>query len=270
MTLVVDLSYPILPNGMFHVKHVVWPSEGFHVKHQMLQETLRTQLAALGLTVDTKAQDEALNHLLWVLETNERLNLTAVKNAEDAVRLHVVDSLAAQPELDVAPLGPVLDIGTGGGYPGLPLALSSRRPFTLLDSVAKKAAILRAYVSEEGLEGSIRVLAARSEELARQEPAAFSVVIARAVSALPSLLELASPLLPVGGQLIAMKGDPTEEELARGARAADILGFQRVSERSYVLPGCGEARTILVYEKRTDPQLQLPRREGLAQRKPLA
>lgn len=240
------------------------------MKHKALSEQLKKYMDAIGLDLSEDVRDQAVDHLLWLLETNQRINLTAVTGVEDGLRLHVVDSLAVLPELLQAPAGPVLDIGTGGGFPGIPLAIASGRPFTLLDSVSKKAAVLREYVDSVDKLGTYAVLGVRSEELARQVPRSFAVVVARAVSGLASLLELSAPLLRIGGHLIAMKGAPSDEEVCSGQRAAELLRFRPVSSRSYTLPEKNEARTVFVFEKTGESTLNLPRREGLAQRKPLA
>ena len=108
-----------------------------------------------------------------------------------------------------------------------------------------------------------------SEELAAENPSAASCVIARAVSALPSLVELASPLLLNGGRLIALKGPLTAEELTAGRAAAGLCGMRFVSEDRYKLPG-GENRTVVVFQREGRSRTPLPRRPGMAQRHPLA
>ncbi|MCL2438819.1 MAG: 16S rRNA (guanine(527)-N(7))-methyltransferase RsmG [Coriobacteriia bacterium] len=210
-------------------------------------------------------------HLDYVLEVNKSIRLTAIHDRSEGERLHIVDSLMVLPEVLDAPEGKMLDIGTGGGYPGFPLALAANRSVDLLDSVQKKAKAIDSFLQESYTsELSIKTIGLRAEELALEQPESYTVVLARAVSSLPALVELSSPLLETGGRLIAHKGPLDNEELARANSAASIVGMEFSSEREYVLPGGDERRTVYVFEKLSQPEIDLPRRSGRAQRKPLA
>lgn len=238
------------------------------MKHHLFEE-VSSGAEALGLRLPAPVAEAIGSHLSWLLEMSERVNLTSVTEPTAAVRLHVLDSLAALEEVAAGPAGRAVDIGTGGGFPGVPLALASNREFTLLDSVQKKANLLREYLSQAGV-ANVRVLGIRSEELAVREPAAFSLVLARAVTSLSSLVELSSPLLREGGWLIALKGTPSPEEVQAGVDAGHLVGMCMRSRRDLSLPTDGEARSIFVFERRGKPRVALPRRVGLAQKKPLA
>jgi len=208
-------------------------------------------------------------HLEWVLATNQIHNLTAITDEDAAWRLHVLDSLSALPEIESAPSGPLLDIGTGGGFPGVPLGIMSGRETICLDSVKKKAQALEEFLrSDEGYQ-NIRAYDVRAEELAAEKPRAFAAVTARAVAQLNSLVELASPLLMDQGICVCLKGDITEEEIAAGDVAAKKCGLQRKQIRNYTLPDGTEARSIVEYKKVAEPELILPRRTGVAQKRPL-
>ena len=224
---------------------------------------------------DIVLQDDVLQflyrHLDYVLTTNSSIRLTAIHSKEEGERLHILDSLMVLPEVLSAPEGRMLDIGTGGGYPGIPLALAAERSVDLLDSVQKKARAIEDFVQRD-YKGSLelRALGERAEELALSKPAYYSAVLARAVSSLPALVELSSPLLIMGGRLIAHKGPFDEGELERALVVADITGMRYLSKREYELPGGDEQRTVYVFEKSGEPSMDLPRRSGRAQRKPLA
>lgn len=228
------------------------------------------ELRALGLSFDRATLEMIWKYLDEVLFENTRVNLTAVSLPVDAARMHIVDSLAASPELSSAPEGPLLDIGSGGGFPGVPLALASGRQTTLLDSVGRKGQAVERALSRIGQSEYIRVVSARAEEHALSSPAEYGVAVARAVGPLPSLVELASPLLRPGGHLIAMKAVLTEEEVIAGDAAASLVGMCRAGLRRFTLPMGQEARSLVVYERSGAPKLQLPRRNGLAQKRPLA
>jgi len=236
---------------------------------------LQDFLEMLDITLDEDCTSLLKRHLDYVIETNNTVRLTAITDRREAERLHIVDSLLALPELLTAPPGPLLDIGSGGGYPGIPLALVSGRATDLLDSVQKKARAVQAFLDAEQEEHSasmpeINSLGIRAEDLALERPAHYAVVVTRAVAALPSLVELAVPLLCMQGRLIALKGKRDSEEIKRGVKVADQVGMRLISEREYVLPGGDEQRTIVVFERVEESQVKLPRRSGRAQRKPLA
>ncbi len=204
-----------------------------------------------------------------VLETNAQFNLTAVREWDDAVWLHIVDSLTAIREVQDAPRGALADLGSGAGFPGIALAVATGRETTLVESVRKKARFVEH--ASAGFALPITVYGGRAEELAADSGPRFSVVTARALASLPSLVELASPLLVEGGILVAYKGTPDEAEVSRGAAAAALAGMRQKSRRELVLPGpVPSARTILAYERCGAAATRLPRRIGLAQREPLA
>jgi 16S rRNA (guanine527-N7)-methyltransferase len=127
---------------------------------------------------------------------------------------------------------------------------------------------LERVVEELRLEATVHPF--RAEELALEQPGAFSAVTARALSALPSLVELAAPLLAHKGLLVCFKGRPEEDELRRGDIAAQRCGLERIEAVSVHVPGVDAARTIVVYRQESRPSVRLPRRNGLAQRQPLA
>ena len=207
-------------------------------------------------------------HLKLVLEENQRSNLTRIVDWEQGQLLHIEDSLLGLPELLAAPEGRYGDLGTGGGFPGLPLAIMSGRETVLVDSVAKKTHALGRIIDELGLSNRVSTYTGRSEELAQEQPASFAVLTARALSSLPSLLELAVPLLQEGGQLICYKAHVEDEELEQAVALQEKLGMKLVSKRTELLSDGQTPRTILVFEKVSEPTVKLPRRPGMAQKRP--
>lgn len=238
----------------------------FHVKHDMTTlnaEVVRDRLEEVGVTASDDQAALLVRHANLVLEHNERVNLTRITSDPDVLDLHIADSLAFLAHTD-APSGRWVDIGSGAGYPGIPLSIMGF-DIVLCESVKKKAAFLADAVDALGLR--VEVLPLRSEELAQSSPAAFDVVVARAVSSLPALVELASPLLLPEGCLIAMKGRPEASEREQAHRACSIVGMIPTKETEYALPN-GESRSVFVYVRRGRPQVSLPRRPGMAQRQP--
>ncbi len=219
---------------------------------------------------DLRFDDIMQRHLDLVLEENETTNITAITDRRKAEVLHIEDSLLGMPELADAPDGRYADIGSGGGFPGIPLAVATRRETTLIESVKRKARILERFRDVLGLSSYVEVYHGRCEEISRERPQSYAVVTARAVGKLPSLMELASPLLIQGGRLVCYKAESPLEELERALRCSGKLGMEVVSVRSSFLSGgCGE-RTLIAFEKIRDPEIPLPRRNGMAQKRPYA
>lgn len=219
--------------------------------------------------MDDRQNQLLQDYLRAVLQKNEEINLTTIQDFAEGLVLHIEDSLTALEEINVAPEGLLADLGTGGGFPGVPIAIASGREVLLVDSTKKKIDAITALVDELKIQ-RVSGYAGRIEELALEKPEAFAVVTARALSALPSLLELATPLLIHGGQLVAYKSDKVDDELERAVCLEEKLGMKLVSRRSLVLSDGATPRTIIVFEKVAEPAVKLPRRPGMAQKRPYA
>lgn len=205
-----------------------------------------------------------------LLHANRHLNLTRVVEPDAVARLHLLDSLVALPAIDRLAPSSGMDLGSGGGVPGMVLALARpRMTWTLVDSVAKKADVLRAFAADLRL-ANVTVIAARAEVLGRNPThrEAHGLVTARAVAALPVLVEYALPLLNERGALLAWKGPITDAELRAGAVAAVELGggAPRVEPSGHA--ALGDHRFVIVERERPTPQ-RYPRRPGEPVRRPL-
>lgn len=216
--------------------------------------------------------DATQRFVAMLLAANGRVNLTRVTEPDAVARLHLLDSLAALPLLDSWGPATAIDLGSGGGLPAIPLALA--RPemaWTLVDSVGKKAAALRAFVEALGVR-NVTVIADRAEALGRdpRHRELYGVVTARACAALPVLVELALPFLSIGGTLLAWKGPLSEadEEVRRGRVAAGRLGGGRLEIVGTGLPSLGGHRFVVVPKERPTPAAY-PRRPGEPGRRPL-
>lgn len=211
--------------------------------------------------------DELLQrHLELVLEANKKTNITRISSWDEGMVLHVQDSLLGLEELSEAPDGWYADIGTGAGYPGIPLAIETGRKTLLVDSVGKKTAILDSFIGELGLD-QVSTYTGRIEDLAREHPYEFTAITARALAQLSVLMELAAPLLQLGGRLIYYKANLKPSELDHALSLQDTVGLKLVSDRSFVLDDY--QRRIVTFEKVKRESIQLPRKTGLAQKRPL-
>jgi 16S rRNA (guanine527-N7)-methyltransferase len=215
---------------------------------------------------------DAVEHFVsLLLDANRRLNLTRVVEPTAVARLHLLDSLAALPLIDGEdPTGPCLDLGSGGGVPGLVLALArpSRR-WVLVDSVRKKADAMREFVRELGL-ANIEVLAERAEDLGRdaEHRERYAIVTARACAALPVLAEYALPLIARGGRLLAWKGPIAHDELRLGAAASRVLGGGSPDVIPAGFAELGDHRFVMIRKTAPTPSAY-PRRPGEPSRRPL-
>lgn len=160
-------------------------------------------------------------HVRLMLAWNEAINLTAIIDPAAIARRHVADSLAAVPVLRDGPSELLVDIGSGAGFPGLPLAVVHPWHVSLADSVGKKAAFLRAAATAMDLGDRVSVRNARAETLER---GTWDIVTARAVGSVADLVEIGLPLLRPGGRLVVWKRGDLADELAAGGRAARALG----------------------------------------------
>jgi 16S rRNA (guanine527-N7)-methyltransferase len=236
-----------------------------------LQELLGDQ-PAIARSLPVGYLDAAERFVGLLLAANRRLNLTSVTSPEDVARLHLLDSLAALPQVDALAPHEAIDLGSGGGLPALPLAIA--RPevrWTLVDSVGKKAAVLAEFAEALALP-NVTVLADRVEALGQSSlhRERYDLVTARACAGLPVLAELALPLLAVGGSLLAWKGPlgEADEEVRRGRAAIGRVGGGELRIVDPGVPALGGHRLVIVRkEHATDPRY--PRRPGEPARRPL-
>ena len=191
------------------------------------------RLAELGVTLDDVARAKLGTFLALLLAMNEQVNLTAIVEPSAAWSRHVLDGLSLVPLLADLPAGArVLDVGSGGGVPGLPLAIA--RPdlsFTLLDGTEKKVALLCAAIAELGL-ANVEAVCGRAEDVDFGER--FDVVTARAVAKLPTLLEWTAPFAKEGGRLLLIKGERADLELRDAAKM--LRRFRCAHERTVQTP----------------------------------
>lgn len=224
----------------------------------------------MDASIVSESRDSLLNeYLKRMLKENETINLTRVTDYEQARLLHIEDSLAVLKEFEASPEGKYGDLGSGCGFPGVALSIATGRNAVLIDSVKKKMTAVNRILETMELSEQITTNGSRIEELALETPETFSVLTARALSSLPSLLELASPLLKSSGQLIALKAHVDTEELDHAKSIRKKTGMKLIKNRNFYLSDGETYRSVYVFEKFAEPTVKLPRRVGLAQKKPL-
>lgn len=212
-------------------------------------------------------------YLRLLVEEGSRLNLTSLKEPEAVERRHFGESLALLDALEsLGAVGsPVIDIGSGAGFPGLPIKIA--RPdlrMTLLEATGKKARFLELAVRELELD-AVTVVWGRAEEVAHDAAhrGAYALALARAVAPLPTLVELALPFLQVGGCLAAPKGSGAAREVREAANALHLCGGEVDTIQPLRVPGPGPAPTLVLIRKSAETPGQYPRRPGMPAKRPL-
>jgi 16S rRNA (guanine527-N7)-methyltransferase len=230
------------------------------------------ELTAAGFAVTPAAHRRLVRFVDALLRENARVNLTAIRDPADVWRRHVCDSLALLPLLHETTPSHLLDLGTGGGIPGVPLAcVAPRTQFALVDATRKKVAAVERIVAHLAL-SNVHAVWGRAEELAHRVEfrERFDAVCARAVAPLPTLIEYAAGFVRPGGFCWFAKtvaAATREVDLAR--RAAGQCRLRYVETRRFELPGDGGERAIVVYRKTARLPDDLPRGEGKPKKKPL-
>jgi 16S rRNA (guanine527-N7)-methyltransferase len=206
-----------------------------------------------------------------LLSWNEKFNLTAIRDPEGIRTKHFLDSLTPLLEIKSPAPGKLVDVGTGAGFPGIPLKIIfSAMNLTLIESVGKKADFCRHMVDVLQLE-NVEVLSIRAEDLGQnpQYREKFDWAIARAVASMPILMEYLLPLVRVGGAVLAQKGENAHIEAQSAERAIRLLGGSLRKITMVTLPGVVEERFLIVVDKKATTPPQYPRRPGLPSKKPL-
>jgi 16S rRNA (guanine527-N7)-methyltransferase len=237
----------------------------------------------LGFTLSPSQLEQFQLYYDTLMDWNSRMNLTAITDYDLVQVRHFLDSLTVaaallselrdnHPAIEALPDNfRLIDIGTGAGFPGVPLKiLWPHIDLTLNDSIGKKTTFLSELARILDLPG-VDVVTARAEELGQNRAyrQRYDLVTARAVSALPVLCEYCLPLARVGGRVLAPKKGDISQELSEGRRAARLLGGRLGKSYSFTLPGDEEPRTVISVRKVAPTPPGYPRRVGLARSQPL-
>lgn len=234
-------------------------------------EPLLEGSAALGLSLTAEQFGQFNRYQSLLLEWNQRINLTAITTPAAIQTRHFVDSLACALATGDLNGRRLIDVGSGAGFPGVPLKLLfPDLQLTLAESVAKKARFLESLVEALGLTG-VTVIAERAETLGQdpQHREAYDWAVARAVAPLPILAELLLPFCRLGGRVLAQKGAAAAEEVAAAANALRVLGGGNVTPVPVPLTADADAHHLVIIEKIAPTPPAYPRRPGIPAKRPL-
>ena len=226
-------------------------------------------LQEINIEITEEEVNKFYNYMNLLLEWNEKINLTAITEQEDIILKHFVDSLTIYKLIEENKS--IIDIGTGAGFPGIPLAiLKNKNKFTLVDSLNKRINFLNEIKESLSLE-NITNIHARAEEFGQNKKyrEKFDIAVSRAVANLSILVEYLLPVVKLGGKVICMKGSNVEDELKEAEYAISTLGGKVVLKDEFYLPQSDIKRNIIVIEKIKNTPSKYPRKAGTPSKEPL-
>ena len=233
-----------------------------------LEQQLTDGFASLGLTIDDTAKANYRVYFEYLEEINRVMNLTAISGEDDVARLHFLDCVQLLKYADF-PGKRVIDVGTGAGFPGLPVKIACPDiKLTLLDSLDKRINFLRETCEKLGFEDTV-CIHARAEEAPKAYRGSFDIALSRAVARLNLLCELCLPLVKVGGVFMAMKGPDCEEELNEAKKGIAALGGRVEAVHSYTVPLTDVTHSVIVIRKEKETPARFPRRWAQIKKQPL-
>ena len=235
------------------------------------EELLKSGAASIGVELnDTQVQQFIKYHEILV-EWNSFMNLTGITEYEEVVQKHFVDSLALCKAINVNEVNTLIDIGTGAGFPGIPLKIAyPHLKVTLLDSLQKRIKFLNEVVTQLGLE-DVETIHGRAEDFAKpsMKRESYDVCVSRAVANLASLSEYCLPYVNQGGYFIPYKSGKVDEELLESKKAVFVLGGKIEEEVKFELPDSDISRSLIKIKKIAATPQKYPRKSGLATKEPI-
>ena len=237
----------------------------------MFKQELRQAAESYGLPLTEEQLSRFERYYELLIEWNQKMNLTAITEPREVAVKHMIDSLSAWDDSLFSPEASLVDVGTGAGFPGIPLKiLYPGLKLTLLDSLNKRIRYLQTVVDELGLT-DVRCIHARAEEAARQKEyrEQFDIAVSRAVARLPILAEYCLPFVKKGGIFAALKGMQYEQEAQEARKALGMLGGQLAAVHPVQLPGLEDKRAVIYVRKTGKTPAAYPRKAGTPEKNPL-
>lgn len=226
---------------------------------------------ALGIALSETQTDQFMQYLSLLLEWNEKMNLTAITDPVEVVQKHFMDCISVLPYLDLQGGETIIDVGTGAGFPGVPLKIASPAlQVTLLDALQKRLTFLDTLTQALNL-SNVTLVHSRAED-GGQNPdlrEQFDLCVSRAVANLAVLLEYCLPFVKVGGKLAALKGPDAAQEIEQAQNALQILGGKVTAVIPITIPHTDLQHQLVLVEKISPTPQRYPRKAGKISKKPL-
>ena len=232
------------------------------------REMLSKKLKQLNINIEEKQIENFYKYMNLLLEWNEKINLTAITKIDDIILKHFVDSLTILKYISENET--IVDIGTGAGFPGVPIAIMRNNNITLVDSLNKRINFLN-DVKEKLNMKNVNTIHLRAEEFGQDKKyrETFDVAVSRAVARLNILVEYLLPTVKLGGKVICMKGSDIKEELDEAKFAIKELGGKIIESQEFYLPETDMKRTIILIQKIKETPNKYPRKAGMPVKEPL-
>lgn len=232
-------------------------------------ETIKSWADETGVEISDLQAQKLHAYCARVLSANKTMNLTGANDMPELINRHIIDSLSVLKHFSFAEGSAVVDVGTGAGFPGIPLAICTKSDFTLLDSLNKRLVFLDSLINELNIK-NCRVDCARAEDYGKPQSSRefFDIAVSRAVAPLNLLLEYALPLVKLGGVFYSYKSAACSQEIAKAENAIRVLGGALNSLKTYKLLG-GEEFCILEISKILPTPDKYPRRTGIPAKRPI-
>jgi len=237
-----------------------------------MNKILLDKVGELSISLNEKQVEQFIKFYELLVEWNKVMNLTGITEYNEVVEKHFVDSLSLIKTVDINKVEYVIDIGTGAGFPGIPLKIAfPHLKITLLDSLNKRIKFLNAVIEELGLE-DIHTIHGRAEDFAKQDAyrEKYDLCVSRAVANLSTLSEYCLPYVKVNGMFVPYKSGDIEEELNNSKKAVQILGGKIEDTFKFELPGTDIGRSFVKIKKIKNTGKKFPRKAGLPSKEPLS
>lgn len=240
-----------------------------------MKDILKEEIKKIGIQLDDKQIDQFLRYYELLAEWNRFMNLTAITDYKEVIQKHFVDSLSIIKAMDIEYLQSkdkqLIDIGTGAGFPGIPIKIVfPKLKITLLDSLNKRVKFLNEVIDVLELK-NIEAIHGRAEDYARQEKyrEKYDVCVSRAVANLSTLSEYSLPFVKIGGYFISYKAENIEEEIEKSKNVVILLGGDINEVVKFSLPDTDIKRALIIIKKEKPTNKKYPRRSGIPSKEPL-
>ena len=233
--------------------------------------TLENGCRELGIELSQKQKNQFIQFYEFLVEKNKVMNLTGITEFEEVLTKHFLDSLACVKAIDMTKVKTIMDIGTGAGFPGVPLKIAfPHLEACLLDSLKKRVNFLEESFELLGLEG-IKAIHGRAEDFAKKKEyrEQFDLCVSRAVANLSTLSEYCLPFVAVNGSFVSYKSGDSEEEIHQVKHAFSLLGGKVKNVDKFQLPGTDMGRALVEIKKTKQTPGKYPRKAGLPAKEPL-
>lgn len=240
------------------------------MEHDLSKLKEGTQILNMDITDQQLGKFDKYISLL--IQWNKKMNLTAITEPEEIIVDHFLDSISILNEINIEDRHSIIDVGTGAGFPGIPIKIMKPHvKLVLLDSLKKRTEFLKVVAEELGL-SNIEIIHSRAEDLAREEKYRenFDFVVSRAVASLNILAEYSIPFVKVGGYFVSYKGPAADKELQEASRAIEMLSGQKEPQiRTASVPFSQKTHKLIIIQKNTKTPKKYPRSPGKIKKSPL-